>query len=328
MLTDDFGRRFTYLRLSLTDVCNFRCIYCLPNGYQGCKVSRQSFLTPKEIKCLMSTMIEMGVKKVRLTGGEPTLRRDFFPILEILSSYPSLTTIALTTNAYSLYKHAKDYNKAGLTHITISLDSLTPSVFEKMTNMSNFNTVLKGVEQCIEARYEKVKLNAVLLKDINDTPKEITQFFQYVKNNPVTVRFIELMKTEDNLSLFEKQFSSTNKIVEKLQEEGWQLQQKTITDGPAREFYHPDYMGRIGIISPYSSIFCESCNRLRISAKGELYVCLFHKTFTPLRDLLQDPNQQSILINRIREAYTQKKVSHFLHDGEIGRKKHFSSIGG
>lgn len=328
MLTDGYGRLFTYLRLSLTDVCNFRCQYCLPYGYQGCKAQREHFLTLKEIQHLIAALTDLGVQKVRLTGGEPTLRRDFLNIVEMLSATPSLHTIALTTNAYALYKHVKAYQSAGLTNITISLDSLTPSVFKDITQMNNFNTVMKGVERSIEADFNKVKLNAVLLKDLNDTDNELNLFFNYVKDKAVTIRFIELMKTQDNITLFNKHFSSTNKIVKKLHDEGWQQEEKQITDGPAREFYHPQYTGRVGIISPYSSIFCESCNRLRVSSKGELYVCLFNKTFTPLRDLLQDLSQGESLKDRIRKAYSHKKVSHFLHDGEIGRNKHFSSIGG
>lgn len=328
MLSDKFGRKFNYLRLSLTDVCNFRCQYCLPQGYHGEASSRKSFLTLAEIEHLMAGLHELGLKKVRLTGGEPTLRRDFIEILTLIANMECIETTALTTNGHSLYKNAERYQEAGLTNITVSLDSLTPSCFQVITQMNNFHKVLEGIETCIALNYKKIKINAVLMRGLNDTEEEVQQFLDYVVDKPVTIRFIELMKTADNQELFETRFVSTNTIAEKLLKEGWQRVTKSITDGPAVEFFHPDYAGRIGIISPYSAIFCQDCNRIRISAKGELYVCLFHKTNVPLRDLLIDKNQKEELIQRITHAYTDKKVSHFLHDGEIGRNNHFSSIGG
>lgn len=273
-------------------------------------------------------MREIGVKKVRLTGGEPTLRRDFIDILKLMADVEGLQTIALTTNGYSLYKHAKAYQEAGLTNITISLDSLTPNRFHHITQMTNFPHVLKGIEACVDNHFPTIKINAVLLKGMNDTPHEINQFFDYVLDKPITIRFIELMKTKDNETLFKNHFSSTQVLLEKLKQEGWRQIKKSITAGPAREYEHPDYLGKIGIISPYSSIFCADCNRVRISSKGELYVCLFNKNNTPLRDLLLHPSQKTDLIQRIQNAYTHKKISHFLHDGEGGRDKHFSSIGG
>jgi GTP 3',8-cyclase len=328
MLSDKFGRKFNYLRLSLTDVCNFRCHYCLPQGYKGDRSSRNSFLTLTEIEHLMAGLNELGVKKVRLTGGEPTLRRDFIDILALIANRNGIDTIALTTNGYSLSQNAKRYQAAGLTNITVSLDSLTSSRFQAITQMANFHKVLEGIETCLSLSYQKVKINAVLLRDMNDTAEEINKFLEYVAHKSVTIRFIELMKTADNQELFDKHFVSTKALVEKLLNEGWQRVSKSITDGPAVEFSHPDYMGKIGVIAPYSAIFCQDCNRVRISAKGELYVCLFHKSNVPLRDLLVDSSQKEALIQRITKAYGEKKVSHFLHEGEMGRNNHFSSIGG
>ena len=328
MITDNFGRRFNYLRLSLTDVCNFRCQYCLPMGYSGEKSSREDFLTLSEIQHLMAGFSELGVRKIRLTGGEPTLRRDFIDIVKLVSSVETIEKIALTTNGYALFKNATNYRDAGLTNITISLDSLTPQCFQTITQMKNFHKVFDGVEACLAEDYHSIKINVVLLREMNDTPEEINKFFEYIAHRNITVRFIELMKTEDNVTLYQKHFSSTNIIQHKLRKEGWHTIQKSNTDGPALEYAHPDFIGKIGIISPYSDIFCQDCNRVRISAKGELYVCLFDQMNVPLRDLLSTTKDKDKLVQRITEAYTHKKVSHFLHQGEMGRSKHFSSIGG
>ncbi|MFT6835945.1 MAG: cyclic pyranopterin phosphate synthase, partial [Francisellaceae bacterium] len=271
---------------------------------------------------------DLGVKKVRLTGGEPTLRRDFIDILSFISSIDTIENVALTTNGYALYKNAKKYREAGLTNITVSLDSLTAKSFQTITQMKSFHKVIAGIEACLDEGFHKVKINAVLLRGMNDTPEELNQFFEYVSDKPVTIRFIELMQTKDNHELYQNNFSSTNLIQDKLKKDGWHNIPKAITDGPALEYSHPDFVGKIGVISPYSNIFCQDCNRVRISSKGELYVCLFDKINIPLRDLLSDSKNKAELINRITSSYQKKKVSHFLHEGDMGRSKHFSSIGG
>jgi len=297
-------------------------------GYSGEKSSRENFITLSEIKNLMAGFQDLGVKKVRLTGGEPTLRRDFIDILSFISSIDTIENVALTTNGYALYKNAKKYREAGLTNITVSLDSLTAKSFQTITQMKNFHKVIAGIEACLDEGFHKVKINAVLLRGMNDTPEELNQFFEYVSDKPVTIRFIELMQTKDNHELYQNNFSSTNLIQDKLKKDGWHNIRKAITDGPALEYSHPDFVGKIGVISPYSNIFCQDCNRVRISSRGELYVCLFDKINIPLRDLLSDSKNKAELINRITSSYQKKKVSHFLHEGDMGRSKHFSSIGG
>jgi cyclic pyranopterin phosphate synthase len=328
ILSDKFGRKFNYLRLSLTDVCNFRCQYCLPNGYCGSGESRENFLSLNEIKQLLNGLSLLGLKKVRLTGGEPTLRKDFLEIVKVVKAVQSIETIALTTNGYSFFKNALNYQNAGITNVTISLDSLTESRFQKITQTPFYAQVIQSIEKAISLQFESVKVNAVLLRGLNDTPEETQQFFDYVKDKPITIRFIEMMKTHDNKSDYDQFFSSANLIKEKLQKEGWILNQKPITAGPAQEYSHPNYEGKIGIIAPYSDIFCKDCNRIRISSKGSLYVCLFDKDSSNLRDLLQCSDQQNELIAKIVKAYTHKDISHFLHDDIIGGAKHFSSIGG
>lgn len=328
ILSDKFGRKFNYLRLSLTDVCNFRCQYCLPNGYCGTENERDSFLNLNEIYHLLSGLSTLGLRKVRLTGGEPTLRKDFVEIVKMIKAISSIETIALTTNGYSFFKHAQTYYDAGITNITISLDSLTESCFEKITKVPFYKNVIKSIEAALSIPFSSVKVNAVLLKSLNDTSEEILQFFEFAKDKSIAIRFIEMMKTGDNQSDYEKFFSSTKVIKEKLLKNGWALIPKSITAGPAQEYSHPGYQGKIGIISPYSEIFCEGCNRIRVSSKGDLYVCLFDRHTTTLRELLQHEDQQAALINKIVKAYTNKEVSHFLHDNIIGGNKHFSSIGG
>ncbi|MDC0534957.1 GTP 3',8-cyclase MoaA [Francisellaceae bacterium] len=327
-LSDKFGRRFNYLRLSITDVCNFRCQYCLPNGYCGSKTERESFLNVTEISHLLAALTELGLKKIRLTGGEPTLRKDFIDIVSCIKKYEPIKQIAVTTNAYTLYKFAQEYKDAGITNVTISLDSLTQAQFSKITQTLYYSNVIKSIDAAIEAGFSTIKLNAVLLKGLNDTDEEITHFFNYVKNKSITVRFIEMMETGDNHDDYRQFFSSTEKINDKLYQEGWQLVTKSITAGPAREYEHPGFEGKIGIISPYSKIFCSDCNRIRVNSKGNLHVCLFDKCAKNLRHLLQHESQKMELINFIVKAFSNKDISHFLHDNIIGGDKHFSSIGG
>ncbi|BCD92126.1 cyclic pyranopterin monophosphate synthase [Francisella halioticida] len=327
MLTDSFGRKFTYLRLSLTDVCNFRCQYCLPNGYQG-KGKKDNFLNLTEIKNLLRAMNVLQVQKVRLTGGEPTLRNDFLDILNFISSQEGIKTISLTTNGYSLVKNVSKYYESGLNNITISLDSLFANKFRDITQMNNFSTIMKGIEKALEIDFDKVKINAVLLKGYNDSKEDIKSFFDYVKDKKITVRFIELMETQDNLKLHKKSFITTSYIRDKLREEGWTSCARESSSGPAIEYMHKDYVGKIGIISPYSNIFCVNCNRVRVNSKGELYTCLFDKANVSLREYLQHEKQLKELLKIIKNTYSLKKESHYLTEGIIGDDKHFSTLGG
>ena len=324
-LVDAFQRAYYYLRLSITDQCNFRCNYCLPNGYQP-EANKPSFLTLSEIVRVAEAFAAMGTEKIRLTGGEPTLRKDFITIAENVANVSGIRKLALTTNGYRMAKDVDAWQRAGITSINVSVDSLDPKMFHQITGINKFDEVMRGIERAFEIGYKKVKVNSVLMKNLND--HEFNQFLAWVKNRPIQMRFIELMQTGEMDSFFHHHHLSGEILVKKLLEQGWQLQQKAITDGPAKVFKHPDYMGEIGLIMPYEKNFCASCNRLRVSAKGKLHLCLFGEEGIELRDLLRSDDQQSILQARIFSALQGKREHHYLHQGDTGIRQHLASIGG
>ncbi|MDD7426209.1 MAG: GTP 3',8-cyclase MoaA [[Actinobacillus] rossii] len=324
-LVDAFQREYYYLRLSITDVCNFRCTYCLPNGYLSTS-ERQSFLTLDEIRRVGQAFVSMGTRKIRLTGGEPTLRKDFIEIAENLTALNGIEQLALTTNGYRMAKEVDAWKKAGITSINVSVDSLDPRMFHQITGENKFADVMRGIDRAFDVGYEKVKVNSVLMKDLNDT--EFNQFLAWVKDRPIQMRFIELMQTGEMDVFFHKHHISGQVLADRLIQDGWFLQQKAQTDGPAKVFKHPDYVGEIGLIMPYEKNFCASCNRLRVSATGKLHLCLFGEEGIELRDLLQSDEQEMLLQARLYAALQGKREHHFLHQGDSGIRTNLATIGG
>ncbi len=323
LLLDQHNRQHTYLRLSITDVCNFHCGYCLPHGY---KKASQDFLTIEEIKHLLKAFAVLGLQKIRITGGEPTVRKDFLSIVEMLQQFPDIRVRALSTNGFQLQKMAKNLFSAGLNAINISIDSLDPNKFFALTKQNRLSEVLAGINTAVDVGFKHVKVNAVLLKDTNDN--ELADFLVWLKAMPITVRFIELMQTGTNRDFFDKFHISSQFIREKLINEGWQKINKDSLAGPAEEYQHADYAGRVGIIAPYSNNFCNSCNRLRISAQGQLFLCLFGNLGYSIRDLLQSDTQTLELTNKICSLLQLKESSHKLATLDTGANQHFAAIGG
>ncbi|PMK05206.1 GTP 3',8-cyclase MoaA [Vibrio sp. 10N.261.55.A7] len=323
---DKFHRKFYYLRLSVTDVCNFKCTYCLPDGYKPSGQKNSSFLTVPEVKRVVSAFADCGTSKVRITGGEPSLRKDFLDIIDTVSSTQGISKVATTTNGYRMEKHVADWKDAGLTHINVSLDSLDPRMFHQITGENKFSQVMGGIERAFEVGYSQVKVNVVLMKDLN--AHELPSFLTWIKDRPIQLRFIELMQTGEMDDLFKKHHVSGVAIRNQLIANGWILKVRAANDGPAQVFVHPDYQGEIGLIMPYEKSFCDSCNRLRVSARGKLHMCLFGDHGVELRDLLQRDSQQDELMARISEQLQNKSQSHFLHDGNSGITPHLASIGG
>lgn len=323
---DKFHRKFYYLRLSVTDVCNFRCTYCLPDGYKPPGHKRPAFLTLPEIKRVVTAFADCGTSKVRITGGEPSLRKDFPQIIETVANTPGISKVATTTNGYRMAKQVDNWQRAGLTHINVSVDSLDPRMFHQITGENKFTEVMAGIDRAFEIGYEQVKVNVVLMKDLN--AKELPSFLNWIKDRPIQLRFIELMQTGEMDELFQNHHVSGVDIRNQLIANGWILKARQNNDGPAQVFVHADYKGEIGLIMPYEKNFCESCNRLRVSAMGKLHLCLFGEHGVELRDLLQEDAQEQALIERIQVQLQTKSVSHFLHDGNSGMTPHLASIGG
>jgi len=325
MLTDGHGRVFPYLRLSLTEVCNFRCSYCLPDGYRGER--GDSELSAPELLRLARAFTTLGTRKIRLTGGEPTVRRDFTVVAAQLAALPGLQTLALTTNGYRLAENARAWRAAGINAINVSLDSLDAARFARITGHDRHADILRGVDACLDAGYARVKLNTVLMRGVNDD--ELGAFLAFVRERPLAIRFIELMETGDRREFFRAHHLPSQRVREHLLAGGWQPCVRLPEAGPAQEFAHPDYAGRIGLIAPYSRDFCATCNRLRVSSRGEMRLCLFADGGgVALRDLLARDDQLPALAARIRGALAGKAVAHRLHEGRVGSTRQLAQIGG
>ena len=217
MLTDTFGRRFYYLRLSITDVCNFRCNYCLPDGYQ-CQHDRD-FLSTDEIYRLMRAFAQLGTEKIRITGGEPSLRKDLPDIIAAAKQTPGIKKVAITTNGYKLPEHLPSWLDAGIDAINISIDSLDPRQFQSITGHNKLDTIMHGIDQALETSDVTIKVNSVLMRQHN--AGELNQFLTWLKNKPVTLRFIELMETGDNKAFFNAQHVSASNYKTELMLGGW-----------------------------------------------------------------------------------------------------------
>jgi len=327
MLLDRYQRKFNYLRLSVIDACNFKCNYCLPDGYKPNNGASQSdYLSLAQISQLVSVFSDLGTSKVRITGGEPSLRKDFTEIIQTVAQTPGIDHIATTTNAYKLEQHAQSWADAGLTHINISVDSLRPEMFNAITGVNRFEKVMKGLDKALEVGFKRIKMNAVLMRGYN--LEQLPLFLDFIKHKAIDLRLIELMETGDNSAFFKEHHVSGLKIKNYLLNHGWQSVKQSETAGPAQVFSHPDYLGHFGLILPYEKSFCDSCNRLRVSSAGRLHLCLFGEQGVDLKDLLGKDNTDEQLKTRIAHHLQDKRISHFLGSGDTGITPHLASIGG
>ena len=328
MLKDNFGRTFPYIRLSITDVCNFKCGYCLPNGYQIDKNDNRKFLHLDEIRRLAKALSELGVSKIRLTGGEPTVRKDFFDIVKTIKENSGIKKTVITTNGYHLDKIANKIKASDLDGINISIDTLNRETFKRVTSHDRLEEILRGIKILQDLNFEDIKINAVLLKGINDSEDDFNQWSNFVEKNKIDFRYIELMQTGDNLDSFKKYHVPSTKFKSYLKKNDWIIQTFGKDAGPARNYLNPKFKGKFGIIAPYSKDFCKTCNRLRITAKGDLRLCLFGNTGINIRHLMQTDNQIEELKDLILRQLNFKKESHYLELGETGLMKNLSTTGG
>ncbi|PKH80026.1 GTP 3',8-cyclase MoaA [Psychrobacter sp. 4Bb] len=322
-LTDGFARRLTYLRLSITDFCNFRCEYCLPNGYQGKRPDDE--LSISEIATLVRGFAQVGTKKVRITGGEPSIRRDVVEIIETIKQTDGIETVAMTSNGYKLGKHIANWQAAGLDQLNISMDSFDAATFHKMTGFDTLPQILADMDTLLETTDIKLKINSVLMAET--AFENLITAIDYVKDRQVTYRFIEFMQTSDNSDLFFAQHAQSDIITDYLLENGWQPHERGSADGPAVEYSHPEYIGRIGMIAPYAAHFCDTCNRLRVSSQGKVHLCLFDQGNYDIRPYLQQDDIQG-LVNTLHSFMPIKPEHHHLHDSNSGIMHNLSIIGG
>ncbi len=323
MLQDPQGRKFKYLRLSITDVCNYRCTYCLPDGYQC--TTKNDFLSIDEIKSVVTAFARHGIDKIRITGGEPSLRRDLPKIIELVKNTPGITKVALTTNGHQLDRKVQTWANAGLDAINISCDSLDGRMVKSLVGRDNLEEMMKGIDIALSSSIKKVKVNTVLLKQYNY--KHIDQLIDWVKDTPISLRFIELMQTLNNQEYFKANHVSAKEIEDKLAQAGWAQILRGKNAGPAKEYCHSAYQGHVGFIAPYSKDFCASCNRLRISSIGKLHLCLFGESGYDLRHLLAT-NKQDELEDCIAKILENKQPTHLLQQGLSGGTTDLAMLGG
>ncbi len=323
-LEDASGRRLHYLRLSITDRCNFRCVYCLPDGCGA--AAGPDPLSLDEIRRLVGGFAELGFWKVRLSGGEPTVRRDVVEVVRAVVATPGVRKVGLTTNGWRLDALAPALRAAGLSSVNVSLDSLDPRRFRDVTGNGRPDRVIAGIEAALAAGVPVVKVNVVLLRGLEEP--EVARFLEWTRRVPLRVRFIELMETGDNRAFFARARLSADAVRALLEARGWTPLARTGLDGPAREWEHPDHAGLAGIISAYEEGFCDACNRLRVTSQGALRLCLFGEEEIPLRPFLQRDEDRGALVARVRAAVQEKPASHLLRLGRCGSTRTLAATGG
>jgi cyclic pyranopterin phosphate synthase len=335
-LSDPFNRPINYLRISVTDRCNLRCIYCLPP--EGIDLLPQGeVLTYEEIARIARLAAELGINKVRLTGGEPLARARLQELVAMLAGINGIDDISLTTNGVLLKQYAAGLKQAGLKRVNVSLDSLNRARFEHITRQDKLDDVLSGIEAAKASGLDPVKINMVVMRDVNDD--EVMDFAGLTVTEGWHVRFIELMpcamdNPPDGHSMGGKAnlnpaFVSAAEIKERLKKLGKLEPSLPITgNGPARYFRLPHAGGTIGFIAPVSQHFCFSCNRLRLTAEGELRPCLLSDHEVDLRRPLRSGDSDDKLKKVITEAIREKPKEHELAAGRASKKRLMSQVGG
>ena len=321
MLKDNYNRYFSYLRLSITDSCNFQCKYCMPENF---KFNKDENLSINEIHNLIAAFSELGVNKIRLTGGEPTLRKDFINIAKTISNFNSIKSLVFTTNGYKLLELKDDIKKSGFTGINISLDTLNKEKFAVITNRDYFDKVFEGILHVLKLNLD-IKIN-IVLSDLFSF-SDFENFYSLTKYKNINIRFINQMET--NFVKRKQKSINLNYLLTFLKNNKWLLNnEKNISAGPALNFKNKNFIGTIGIINPYSNSFCLSCNRLRISSKGDLFLCLFGGKSYSIKNFLNSKNKKFELQKFLIEKVKIKSYSHFLEYKNFGELNTFSSIGG
>lgn len=326
-LTDAFARPITYLRVSVTDKCNLRCVYCMPEGGLPW-LQRDELLTYEEIAQIVAAGAAVGVRAIRLTGGEPLVRRDLHRLVEAIAAIDGIEDISLSTNAVLLEEQLPQLLRAGLKRVNVSLDTLRADRFLKLAKREGLDAVLRGIDAAIAAGLQPVKLNCVVMRGENDD--EIEAFTELTKTRNLFVRFIEVMPVHENLALQQHRYISSDEILERIASIG-ELRRVDGPpgNGPARYFAFPDSLGAVGVISPLSHDYCERCNRVRLTADGRLRLCLFGDQHVNLRDALRSGASQGELASLLRASMAIKPERHHLRLGEASsRMRAFSEIGG
>jgi len=325
-LSDSFQRPINYLRISLTDRCNLRCIYCMPaKGVQ--LMSHGDILTYEEIYTIAQAAAELGINKVRLTGGEPLVRLELSQLIQMLAQIESIDDISLTTNGTLLARYAAELKQAGLRRVNISLDTLKPDRFKSITRSSfNIGDVMEGINVARSVGLNPVKLNMVVMSGVNDD--ELIDFATKSIDEDWHVRFIEFMPLNE-MSNTASYFVSVSEMRKRLELLG-KLEPclPSIGNGPAKYFRFPHARGTVGFITPVSEHFCIHCNRLRLTADGKLRPCLLAEDEIDLKQPLRNGISSAELKQLIERAVVNKPLRHYLAEGYVPKDRPFSQVGG
>ncbi len=326
-MQDRFQRQINYLRISLTDRCNLRCVYCMPpEGIQW--LPHNEILTIEEILTVVKAGVEVGIRKIRLTGGEPLVRRGIVDLIKRLNDIPEIDDIALTTNGMLLGDVAGDLKTAGLRRVNVSLDTLKPTRFKRITRRGDLDVVMRSINTAFEYGLEPVKINTVAIRGFNDD--ELVDLAKLTLEKPLHVRFIELMPigTSDDWSHI--RFISSQEIRELISKSLGNLEdvKKVTGSGPARYCRVPGAPGTVGFISAVSNHFCATCNRMRLTASGQLRPCLFSGREVDLKQMLRSGAGHDELVRIFQEAIMSKPNSHDLTASWEKDDRIMSQIGG
>lgn len=326
-LIDDFDRRIKYVRISVTDRCDFRCVYCMSEEMTF--LPRDQVLSIEELSLVARAFTELGVEKIRLTGGEPLVRRNIDELVSNIGALEGLRDFTMTTNGAQLRRYASSLRQSGMQRLNISLDSLNPERFKELTRTGNLEKVIDGIRAAKEAGFERIKLNAVILKGRNDD--EILDLVDFARNEEIDISFIEEMPL-GNVSEHSRQetFCSSDEVRSMIETRYPLLHSAENSGGPSRYYRMADSNSRIGFISPHSHNFCDSCNRVRVTCEGRLLLCLGNEHSTDLREVIrQNPGEIEPLKQKIRDSMSLKPHRHhFTTDGDVQIVRFMNMTGG
>lgn len=316
-MKDKFGRDITYLRISITDECNLRCIYCMPDDLE-CAAREKDQMSADEIVEIVREAVKLGISKIRITGGEPLIRPDVVEICRRISEIPGVKELAITTNGILLANMAFALKKAGVSRLNISLDTLQTDKYTRITRRGKYEDVIDGIRQAIKAGLTPIKINTVLIGGFNDN--EIEDFVKLTRTKDIEVRFIELMPIGACASFPKHAFVKGDVVLEKVPE-----LTETENSGVARMYRYPDGYGKVGIISAVNQHFCLSCNRIRLTCDGRIKPCLHSREEIAVRGLHGEE-----LSREIRRAIVDKPARHVnLTYGYVSEtNRYMNQIGG
>jgi cyclic pyranopterin phosphate synthase len=327
VMQDSYGRRIEYLRISVTDKCNLRCVYCMPEAGLPW-LQRAEILSYEEIATIVRAMARLGLRRVRLTGGEPLVRRDLAYLVRLLRAVPGIEDIALSTNAVLLDEQAEELKAAGVNRVNISLDSLRPERVDAIARRSgSYARIMAGLQAAERVGFSPIKVNAVIMRGRNDD--ELEDFARLTLKHPWHVRFIEVMPVAENLPVSAREYVPALEVLERLQRTAaLEPVPGPQGNGPATYFTFAQALGTVGVITPMSHNYCERCNRMRLTADGQLRPCLFGDLHTNLRAALRAGEPLEPLI---RHTLTVKPERHHLVQGSAagsGGLLALSQVGG